>query len=141
MMSPPPELAAAQSGVGTYIGYAGVGSAATSALGVVKVSPKVGAPEALVKGTAYGALHLDAAASKQAVFFAMDAPLTAGKTPQHEIRVVRLDAQGTGPVLRIAAASGDATHAAIARGQDDSVGVVFSAQDGVYFVRLVCAAD
>jgi hypothetical protein len=141
MMSQPPELAAAQSGAGTYIGYAGVGSAATSALGVVKVAPKVGAPEALVKGTAYGALHLDAAASKQAVFFAMDAPLTAGKAPQHEIRVVRLDAQGTGPTLRIAAASGDATHAAIARGQDDSVGVVYSAQDGVYFVRLACAAD
>jgi hypothetical protein len=141
MMSQPPELAAAQSGAGTYIGYAGIGSAATSALGVVKVAPKVGAPEALVKGTAYGALHLDAAASKQAVYFAMDAPLTAGKAPQHEIRVVRLDAQGTGPVLRIAAASGDATHAAIARGSDQSVGVVFSAKDGVYFVRLACAGD
>ena len=141
MMSQPPELAAAQSGAGTYIGYAGIGSAATSALGVVKVAPKVGAPEALVKGTAYGALHLDAAASKHAVFFAMDAPITAGKAPQHEIHVVRLDAQGTGPVLRIAAASGDATHASIARGQDESVGVVFSAQDGVYFARLTCAAD
>jgi hypothetical protein len=139
MMSQPPELAAAQSGEGTYVGYAGVGSAATSAVGVVRVGPKVGAPEALVKGTAYGALHLDAAASKQAVFFAMDAPTTAGKTPQHEIQVVRMDAQGAGPVLKIAAESGDATNAAIARASDASVGVVFSAKDGVYFAKLACA--
>jgi hypothetical protein len=139
MMSQPPELAAAQSGDGTYVGYAGVGSAATSAVGVVQVGPKVGAPEALVKGTAYGALHLDAAASKQAVFFAMDAPTTAGKTPQHEIQVVRMDAQGAGPALRIAAESGDATNAAIARASDASVGVVFSAKDGVYFAKLACA--
>lgn len=139
MMSQPPELAAAQSGEGTYVGYAGVGSAATSAVGVVKVAPKVGAPEALVKGTAYGALHLDAAASKQAVFFAMDAPTSAGKTPQHEVQVVRVDAQGAGPVLKIAADSGDATHAAIARASDASVGVVFSAKDGVFFAKLSCA--
>jgi hypothetical protein len=138
MMSQPPELAAAQSGAGTFVGYAGVGSAATSAVGLVRVLPKAGTPEPLVKGTAYGALHLDAAASKQAVFFAMDAPTTAGKSPKHEVQVVRVDAQGAGPVLRIAAESGDATHAAIARG-DKSVGIVFSAQDGVYFTRLACA--
>jgi hypothetical protein len=138
MMSQPPELAAAQSGAGTYVGYAGVGSAATSAVGLVRVLPKVGTPEPLVKGTAYGALHLDAAASRQAVFFAMDAPTTTGKAPQHEIQVIRVDAQGAGPALRIAAASGDATHAAIARAADASIGVVFSAQDGVYFARLAC---
>lgn len=141
MMSQPPELAAAQSGAGTFVGYAGVGSAATSAVGLVKVAPKIGAPEPLVKGTAYGALHLDATASKQAVFFAMDAPTTAGKAPQHEIQVVRVDANGAGPTLRIPAASGDATHAAIARSQNASVAVVFSAQDGVYFAKLACAAD
>jgi hypothetical protein len=138
MMSQPPELAAAQSGAGTYVGYAGVGSAATSAVGLVRVLPKVGTPEPLVKGTAYGALHLDAAGSKSAVFFAMDAPTTTGKAPQHEIQVIRVDAQGVGPALRIAAASGDATNAAIARAADASVGVVFSAQDGVYFARLAC---
>jgi hypothetical protein len=138
MMSQPPELAAAQSGAGTFVGYAGVGSAATSAVGLVRVAPKVGAPEPLVKGTAYGALHLDAAASKQSVYFAMDAPTTAGKTPQHEIQVVRVDAQGTGPVLKIAAPNGDATHAAIARAKDGSVGVAFTAADGVYFAKLAC---
>ncbi|HET6335795.1 MAG TPA: hypothetical protein VFG30_21365 [Polyangiales bacterium] len=138
MMSQPPELAAAQSGAGTYVGYTGVGSAATSAVGLVKVSPKVGAPEPLVKGTAYGPLHLDAAASKQAVYFAMDAPTTAGKSPQHDIQVIRVDAQGVGPALRIAAASGDATNAAIARAKDGTIGVVFSAQDGVYFAKLAC---
>ncbi len=141
MMSQPPELAAAQSGAGTFVGYAGVGSAATSAVGVVRVGPKVGAPEALVKGTAYGALHLDAAASSGAVFFAMDAPTAAGKSPKHEVRVIRMDAQGAGPALQIAAAGGDATHAAIAHGQGSSAGVVFSASDGVYFVRLACASD
>lgn len=138
MMSQPPELAAAQSGAGTYVGYAGVGSAATSAVGLVRVLPKVGTPEPIVKGTAYGALHLDAAASKQAVYFAMDAPTSAGKAPQHEIQVIRVDAQGAGPSLRIAATSGDATHAAIARAKDGSIGVVFSAQDGVYFTKLTC---
>lgn len=141
MMSQPPELAAAMSGGGLFVGYAGLGAAATSAIGLVRLTPKVGAPEAMVKGTAYGELHLDAAASKRAVFFAMDAPTTAGKSPQHEIRVVRVDAQGAGPALRIAAASGDATHASIAYGQGGSVGVVFSAQDGVYFVKLACEPD
>jgi hypothetical protein len=141
MMSTPPELAAAQSGAGTFVGYTGVGSAATSAVGLVRVLPKVGTPEPLVKGTAYGALHLDAAASSQAVFFAVDAPLTAGKSPKHEIHVVRVDARGSGPILRIAAASGDAIHAALARGADGTLALVFSAADGVYFAKLRCAVD
>jgi hypothetical protein len=139
MMSQPPELAAAQSGAGTFIGYTGVGSAATSAVGMVKVLPKVGAPEPLVKGTAYGALHIDAAASSGAVYFAADAPVTVGKEPKHEIRIVRVDGQGAGPVLQIAASAGDATHAAIARGDDGTLAVVFSAQDGVYLARVRCA--
>lgn len=139
MMSQPPELAAAQSSAGTFVGYTGVGSAATSAVGLVQILPKVGAPQPLVKGTAYGALHLDAAASRSAVYFAADAPLTGGKEPKHEIHLVRVDSQGAGPVLQIQASAGDATHAAIARAQDGTLAVTFSAPDGIYLTRVRCA--
>lgn len=138
MMSQPPELASASSGAGTFVGYTGVGSAATSAIGLVQIAPKAGAPQPLVKGTAYGALHLDAAAGSSAVYFVADAPLTGGKEPKHEIHLVRVDARGAGPVLRIQASAGDATHAAIARAPDGTLAVTFTAPDGVYLVRARC---
>ena len=75
------------------------------------------------------------------MFFAVDAPLTAGKDPKHEIRVMRVDDRGAGPILKISAATGDATHAAIARGEGDTLALTFSAQDGVYFAKIRCAAE
>jgi hypothetical protein len=138
MMSQPPQLAAAQADFGAYVTYAGLGSAATSAIGLVKIAPKAASPEAFIKGTAYGALHSAALGLRGAIVIAADAPLTAGKDPKHELQIALLDAKGRGPTLRLNAPSGDATHVALASDEDDRVGVSFSAPDGVYFATLRC---
>jgi hypothetical protein len=139
MMSQPPELAAAQAAFGAYVIYTGLGAAATSAVGLVRIAPKPGSPEALVKGTAYGALHAAALGTQSAVLLAADSPIAPGKQPLHEIQIVLLDAAGKGPTLRVAAPGGDATHAALARTDQAGIALTFSAPDGVYLTKLRCA--
>jgi hypothetical protein len=137
MVSRSPELAAASSSVGTYVAYTGLGSAATSAIGLVAISPLAGTPQALVKGTAYGPLHISAAAAPRALLFAADAPTQPGKTPLHEIHVHVIGINGPGPATVIHG-SGDASRAALARAEGGSVGLAFSAAAGVYLARLRC---
>jgi hypothetical protein len=139
MMSQPPELVAAQADFGGYLLYTGLGAAATSAVGLMKFAPSAGAPEAFVKGIAYGALHAAAVASKGVVLLASDAPLAAGKQPAHALQMVLLDAKGQGPVLQVKGPSGDATHVGIAHAEQAGVGFSFSAADGVYLGKLRCA--
>ena len=138
MMSQPPQLSAAQSGFGAYVVYSGIGGAATSAIGLLRIGPKVGSPEAFVKGTAYGALHNAAVALPNAILVAADAPLAPGKAPKHALQLALLDAKGQGPALRVESPTGDATHVALAEG-DDEIGFAFSAPDGVYWGTVRCA--
>jgi|GEM_PF-7046812 len=138
MMSQPPQLSAAQSGFGAYVVYSGMGSAATSAIGLLRIGPKVGAPEAFVKGTAYGALHNAATALPNAILVAADAPLSPGKQPKHALQLALVDAKGQGPALRVESPSGDATHVALAEGKDE-IGFAFGAPDGVYWGTVRCA--
>jgi len=137
MVASPPELAAASSSVGTHLLYTGVGSAATTAVGVVAISPVVGSPEALVPGTAYGQLHVAATAAPRAVLLAADAPVAPGKDPEHEIHVHVLGTAGRGAatVLRV---KGGASHVAIARDEAGLVGVGYSSQDGAFVALLRC---
>ena len=137
MMSQPPQLSAAQSEFGAYVVYSGMGSAATSAIGLVRIGPKVGAPEAFVKGTAYGALHNAAIALPNAILVAADAPLSPGKQPKHVLQLALVDAKGQGPALRVESPSGDATHVALAEGRGE-IGFAFSAPDGVYWGTVRC---
>ncbi|MET0391476.1 MAG: hypothetical protein ABW321_36210 [Polyangiales bacterium] len=140
MMTQPPQLAAAEAGFGPYVLYSGLGSAATSAIGMLRLSPKPGAPEAFVKGTAYGELHSAAVALPSGLVVGADAPLTPGKAPKHDLQFAWVDAQGTGPnPLHVAGPSGDATHVSLARGQGGQVGFSFSAPDGVYWGTLRCS--
>jgi hypothetical protein len=138
MMSQPPQLSAAQAEFGSYVMYSGMGGAATSAIGLVRIGPKVGAPEAFVKGTAYGALHNAAIALPKAILVAADVPLGPGKQPKHALQLALLDAKGQGPVLRVESPSGDATHVSLAEGQAQ-IGFAFSAPDGVYWGTVRCA--
>jgi hypothetical protein len=138
MMSQPPVLAAAQADFGAFVAYTGLGAAATSAVGLVRITPKAQSPEAFVKGTAYGTLHAAAVGSKHAVLIAADAPLAPGKKPQHAIQLAMIDANGQGPLLRVNGPTGDATHAALARGEQAGVALTFSAPDGVYLAKLRC---
>jgi hypothetical protein len=137
MVSAPPRLAAASSSVGTYVGYTGLGSAATSAIGLVAIAPVPGSPQALIKGTAYGALHVSAVAGPRALVFAADAPTQAGKDPPHEIHVHVIGAAGPGPAT-VVSAEGGAARAAIARAEGGVLGLAFTARAGVYLARLRC---
>lgn len=137
MVSSPPELAAASSPVGTYVAYTGLGSAATSAIGIVAIAPIAGTPEALVKGTAYGPLHVAAAAAPRALVFAADAPTQAGKAPPHEIHVHVVGLHGVGPATIIHGA-GDAARVALVRAEGGNYGLAFTSPAGVYLARLRC---
>jgi hypothetical protein len=138
MMSQPPQLTAAASSFGTFVGYTGLGTAATSAVGLVQIAPKPGAPEALVKGIAYGALHVAAVAGEDTLVLAADAPKAAGKAPSHTIQLTRVDEKGRGTPLSIESVTGDATQVGLARADDGRLGVVFSASDAVYFAQARC---
>lgn len=137
MVSSPPELAAASTSIGTYVAYTGLGSAATSAIGLVAIAPVAGTPQALVKGTAYGALHVAAAAGPRALVFAADAPTQAGKSPPHEIHVHVVGREGPGPATVIPG-SGDISRAALARAAGGTYGLSFTSAAGVYLARLRC---
>jgi hypothetical protein len=130
-------LAAAAGSVGTYVAFTGLGSAATSAVGLVALAPITGSPSTMIAGTAYGPLYVAATNAPRALLFAADAPTQPGKDPPHEIRVQAIGITGPGPAAVIKGA-GSAAHAGIARTAEGEVGVVFSAESGVYVARLHC---
>jgi hypothetical protein len=146
MVATPPELAAASSSTGTYVAFAGLGAAATSAVGLVAIAPIAGTPLPLVRGTAYGRLHLAATSAPRSILVAADAPAaapaaaapggSAGSAPREvQVRVVGLQGPGPTAVLR---GHGGAANAAIARDDAGNVGVAFSSDSGVYVAQLRC---
>lgn len=138
IMCTPPELAAAFSPGGAWIGYTVIGNLASTAVGLVRLDRNSGAPTALVPGTAYSPLHVAAVAAPDAVLFAADAPTGPGRDPPHEIHVRRVDAEGAGPELVLRGPDGTAAHAAIARRDDGTVAIAFSAASGVYVQTARC---
>ncbi len=137
-MGTPPELAAARAPSGTYVGYTGTGSALTSAVGLVAIDPVPGSPQPMVKGTAYGQLHVAAAATPRAALFAADAPQQPGKDPPHEIHVHLVDQDGMGPATVVRGPEGNASHAALARTEGGTVAVAFTTASGAYVAWLRC---
>lgn len=149
MVAMPPELAAASSSTGTYVAFAGLGAAATSAVGLVAIAPIAGTPMPLVRGTAYGQLHLSATSAPRSILVAADAPAAAqpsavpaaagqknAPAPREiHVRVVGLSGPGPTAVLR---GHGGAANAAIARDDAGNVGVAFSSDSGVYVAQLRC---
>jgi hypothetical protein len=141
MMSEPPQLTAAGASFGGFVGYAGLGAAATSAIGLVQISPKGGAPAAMVKGTAYGTLRVAATSAGDRLYFAADTPLAPGKNPKRSITLLPIDAQGRGTSLTISSPSGDAAHVSIARAQDGRLALVWNGGDAVYLAYARCDED
>jgi hypothetical protein len=137
MVASPPELAAASSSIGTHVVYTGVGSAATTAVGLVSIAPIVGAPEALVPGTSYGQLHTSATAAPRAVIVVATAPLTPTKDPELELQVSVVGVAGRGPAVVIRGAGG-ASHPAIARDDAGYVAVAYTTPSGVFVAFLRC---
>ncbi|HEX2676945.1 MAG TPA: hypothetical protein VHM19_09905, partial [Polyangiales bacterium] len=136
-VSTPTALVAASASVGTYVGYLGVGSAATSAVGLVAIEPLVGSPTPLVPGTGYGSLHVAATAAPRGLLFAADAPTAPAKDSPREIRVQVIGKTGPG-VGTVISGQGGASNAAIARDDTGIVAVAFSSGSGVYVARLRC---
>jgi hypothetical protein len=136
-VSIPPALVAASASVGTYVGYLGFGSAATSAVGLVAIEPIVGSPSPLVPGTGYGVLHVAAASAPRALLFAADAPTAPAKDAPREIHVHVVGKSGAG-VATVIVGHGGATNAAIARDDTGTVAVAFTTGSGVYVARLRC---
>jgi ATP-dependent DNA helicase DinG len=138
MVTSPPRLSAATSRVGTYVAYAGLGPAATSAVGLVSLTSDGGSsPVAMVKGTSYGPLQLAAAASQGSLFFAVDAPVAGGKDQRREVHVHVVTARGLGAAT-VLGPTGNAAHAAIAHASAGQVAVAFSGDSGVFVARLHC---
>jgi hypothetical protein len=140
MMSTPAQLSAAISQGWTSIGYAGLGSAATSAIGVVSLPP--GRPSqgarTLVPGTAYGRLHVSAAPMPRAVLMAADAPVAGGTNGSRQIHVHVLRGDRVGPAA-VVSATGGAARAAVAHGGQGDVAVAYTNDSGVYVAYLRCA--
>jgi hypothetical protein len=133
----PAELAAASSSIGTHVAYTGIGSAATSAIGLLSIAPIVGTPEAIVPGTAYGQLHASAASAPRGVIMVTTAPLTPTKDPELELHanVIGVTGKGADAVVRV---PGGANHPAVARDDAGNVAVAYSTPSGTFVAFLRC---
>lgn len=138
LIATPPRLAAARASFGVFVGYTALGSAATSAVGLLRIEPETGPVRALVPGTGYGRLQVDAVAGLRALLFAADAPLQKGDKRPGEIRVRVVDDRGMGPVLPVRGPDGTAEGPALAYGDDGTVALAFSTPSGVYVHWLAC---
>ena len=90
------------------MGFTALGSAATSAVGLLRIEPGTGPVQALVRGTGYGRLQVDAAAGPRALVFAADAPRQKGARDEREVRVRQVDDRGMGPQLVLRGPDGTA---------------------------------
>jgi len=138
MVSSAPQLAAARTTLGTRALYTGLGSASTSAVGMLAIGDKGAVPEALVKGTAYGRLHVDAVAAGPYLLLAADAPLKPGKQPPHEVRISRLSDDGTPATSTLRGPGKDTTQPSIARADSGIVAVTYRSEGGLYISRMRC---
>jgi len=138
MVSSAPELGAAHASFGTVALYTGLGSAATSAVGMLSIGDKNGVPEALVRGTAYGRLHVDAVAAGDYLLLAADAPLAPGKDPPHEVQITRIAADGSRRVSHLRGPGKDTSNVSIARSSEGIVAVTFQSEVGLYLARMRC---
>lgn len=138
MVSSAPQLAAARTSLGTRALYTGLGSASTSAVGMLAIGEEGASAEALVKGTAYGRLHVAAAAAGPYLLLAADAPLSPGKEPAHEIQISRLSADGSRETSRLRGPGKDSSQVSIARNESGVVAVTYRSGGGLYLSRLRC---
>ncbi|NOY93194.1 MAG: hypothetical protein GXP55_18570 [Deltaproteobacteria bacterium] len=138
----PPRIAVASSpGV---VAYTALGSAATTAIGLLPLDDANRAPVALLRGSGFGLFGLDVALLPGAAVFAFGAPThpsspspgPANRAP-HEIHV-RLAAPAPLPELVIRSAGG-AESPSIAAGPGGLFALTYAASGGVYLRWLRCA--
>jgi len=136
-VSTPPRLSGASASIGAHVLYTGMGSAATSAVGLVSIEPIVGRPAAFVPGTGYGALYVATAAAPAAVVLVAESPTAPAKDAPREIHLALVTRKGQSKNL-VLPAPGGASHTSVARDAHGTVAVVWSSPSGVYVARLRC---
>jgi hypothetical protein len=136
-VSTPPRLSGASASIGAHVLYSGMGSAATTAVGLVSIEPIVGRPSAFVPGTGYGALNVATAAAPAAVVLVAEAPTATTKDAPREIHVALITRKGQSKDL-VLSAPGGAAHTSVARDAHGMVAVAWSSPSGIYVARLRC---
>ena len=131
------ELAAVFDGKRARVAYVGIGSESTTAIGLVDLNPAT-PPIALVKGTAYGPLHVSALRLGDESLFVADAPQTPGKDPKHDVQFTLIDRGGNRRVGFVRGGPSGASGVAVAKRADGLVGVAFTTTEAVYLSLLRC---
>jgi hypothetical protein len=130
----PPAVAAAQGPAGPMVSYTAIGTAATTAVGLMHLDTPERAPVALVPGEAYGTLGVAAAALPQAAVFVSE---TA--TPSRGLRVHRVDGEGLGEPLLLEPTGEMNEHPAAAAGRGGTVAITLSTGAAVEVIFLRCS--
>ncbi len=140
LVTEPPEIAAVNVGGAPWLAYTAVGSAATTAVGLVPLSNEA-MPTAIVPGSGYGVLHVDAAAlpGDRGVFVA-DAPQASPSDSPRELHVRILEADGAlGDAAIVRGPGGAASRGRIAHLADGVVAVAFTDESAIYAATGRCA--
>src|SRR5262249_49796373 len=141
-VSQPAHIAAASAGGARFVAYTAIGNAATSAIGLVALGATT-PPVAIVPGTGYGKLHVDAMDVGASGLCAADHPVSSAAATdavKTDLAVRVLGENGLGPTLVVAEPSSHrAGFPALARAHDGTVALAFTAPGGVYVEFLRCA--
>ncbi|MCA9580482.1 MAG: hypothetical protein KC416_01730 [Myxococcales bacterium] len=140
MAAPLPEIAGVLMGQAPLIAYSVIGNGATTAIGLVNLAERDGAPRALVPGTAYGVLHLSAAAGGKRAVFATDVATAPAPDSPRQIHLRVVDHEHIGSPLLVVGPDGTAAHGAVAFLGGGRFAVAFTAVDGIFVQELVCDA-
>jgi hypothetical protein len=122
----------------TWIGYTAIGTAASTAVGLVREGNDAPPPVAIVPGVGYGVLGVGVALGPSGPLFVADAAQNDMPNAPREVwlralvnDVLELQERFVGP-------EGNATHGAIAANAGGEAAVVFTTPSGVYLQRLRC---
>ena len=125
VVTEPPEIVAARLGGDDWLGYTGIGSLATTAVGIVRLGGTE-EPRVLVEGTGYGRLHVDAAPLGPGAVFVADAPQAAPPTSPRELALAVLGPDGAlGEIVRVRGPGGRADRGRVAAGATGRIAVSF----------------
>ncbi len=138
LLTDPPHAASFRMRGADWLVYTGIGSVATTAVGLVALAGSQ-PPTAVVRGTGYGVLYVDAAPLGDGAVLVADVPTASPPDAPREVQLRTVDASGAlGEPIAIRGPRGSAARARVAaRGAE--IAVVFSDADGVYAALARCA--
>lgn len=139
LVTEPPALAIVRASGTEWIAYTAIGSAATTAVGLARLDG-LAPPVALVPGTGYGVLHVDAAPfGEEGAVFVADAPRASEPDAPRELHVRTLSADGAlGDPTVVQGPSKRASRGRIAHA-DGVVAVSFRDPEGLHVATGRCA--